>query len=93
MKDLYHEDNFKYSEQYKKPPYEVIIMINEKSNTMKEQLEAEKLANLEKIKSEESAIEEMERIFKHAKFEKTINISRLKKANRGIDDMLSQLTQ
>lgn len=59
---------------------------------MKDQLETEKQANIEKIKAEEQAIEEMERIFKHAKFEKTINISRLKKANKGIDDMINQLS-
>ena len=62
-----------------------------KNNPMKEQLTAEKQANLEKIKSEEQALQEMERIFKHAKFEKAINISRLTKANKEIDKMLSQL--
>lgn len=60
---------------------------------MKDQLTAEKQANLEKIKAEESAIEEMERIFKHAKFEKTINISRLTKANKEIDKMIEALTK
>lgn len=59
---------------------------------MKDELEGEKANNLQKIKAEESAIEEMGRIFKHAKFEKAINISRLKKANKGIDDMISQLS-
>ncbi len=58
---------------------------------MKEQLENEKAANLEKIKAEESAIEEMERIFKHAKFEKTVNVARLKKANKEIDKTIEML--
>lgn len=61
-------------------------------NTIKDELEGEKTNNLQKIKAEEQAIEEMERIFKHAKFEKTINISRLKKANKEIDKTLSQLS-
>ncbi len=58
---------------------------------MKDELEGEKANNLQKIKAEEQSIEEMERIFKHAKFEKTINISRLTKANNEIDKMIEQL--
>ncbi len=58
---------------------------------IKDELEGEKANNLQKIKAEESAIEEMERIFKHAKFEKVINISRLTKANKEIDKMIEQL--
>jgi len=58
---------------------------------MKEELEGEKANNLQKIKSEEFDLMELERLFKHAKFGKKLNIARLEKANKDIDQVIAKM--